>query len=123
MVLTSEQVKEQVQRFYEEVRQHIPIENLILFGSYARGNPRPWSDIDIAVISPTWAEMSRQERLALLGRWAWNAGALWVEAVGYTPEELMHAAPGTFVGDIREEGVIFRDGEFVPGKPEYLPSG
>lgn len=29
----------------------IPIDRLILFGSYARGTPHPWSDIDLCVVS------------------------------------------------------------------------
>ena len=113
MVLTNDQVNEQLRRFYEEVRQHVPVQAFILFGSYACGNPRPWSDIDVAVISPAWQEMSRQERLTLLGRWAWNAGTLWIEAVGYTPEEFAQAVPGSFVGDIREEGLVLRDGKII----------
>ncbi len=113
MVLTDTQVNEQVRRFYEEVRQHIPVDAFIVFGSYARGNPRPWSDIDVAVISPAWQGMTRQERLAVLGRWAWTAGTLWVEAVGYTPEEFTQAEPGSFVGDIRTEGRLLKEDDFT----------
>ena len=32
-------------------RNHIPIKEAILFGSYARGNYQKWSDIDIALVS------------------------------------------------------------------------
>ncbi len=105
MVLSEREVEEQIQRFVTLVCKRIPVEQLILFGSYARGNPRPWSDIDIAVISPAWEGLSRQERMTILGRWAWEAGATWVEPVGYTPEELARAAPGSFVGDIRDQGI------------------
>ena len=105
MVLTEEQVAEQVRRFVTVVRHRIPVDQVLLFGSYARGAPRPWSDIDVAVISPAWDGYTRQERIVLLARWAWEANAPWVEAVGYTPAELAAAAPGSFVGDIRDHGV------------------
>ncbi len=105
MVLTEREVQEQIERFARVVRDRVPVHSLILFGSYARGNPRPWSDIDIAVISPAWEGLSRQERMVTLGRWAWEAGATWVEPVGYTPEELARATPGSFVGDIRDQGI------------------
>lgn len=32
-------------------RNNIPVEQAILFGSYARGNSGEWSDIDIALVS------------------------------------------------------------------------
>ena len=32
-------------------KNNIPIKEAILFGSYAKGNPREWSDIDIALVS------------------------------------------------------------------------
>jgi predicted nucleotidyltransferase len=32
-------------------RQHIPIKEAVLFGSYAKGNETEWSDIDIALVS------------------------------------------------------------------------
>ena len=30
---------------------HIPVNQIILFGSYAKGNRKEWSDIDIALVS------------------------------------------------------------------------
>ena len=29
---------------------------VVLFGSYSKGNPNPWSDIDVAIIVPTVAD-------------------------------------------------------------------
>jgi len=35
-------------RFYKALLgEKIPVEKLILFGSYAKGNPKPWSDLDV----------------------------------------------------------------------------
>src|SRR4030067_2838078 len=37
-------------KFSDEVRKLFPIEKIVLFGSFAKGTNRRWSDIDIAVI-------------------------------------------------------------------------
>ena len=111
MVLTDRELTEQLDRFYQLVSERVRLIEYILFGSYARGTPRHWSDVDVAVISPDWDGLSRQERMTILGRWAWEAGAPWVEPVGYTPDEMTFAAANSFVGDIRDKGISYRPGE------------
>ena len=37
-------------KFSREIKDLLPIEKVILFGSFARGTNRKWSDIDIAVV-------------------------------------------------------------------------
>jgi predicted nucleotidyltransferase len=47
------QVSSIIELFLEELkRNHINIEQAILFGSYAHGTYTPWSDIDLALVSP-----------------------------------------------------------------------
>ena len=108
MVLTDAELHEQLNRFFTYVQERLQVDTFILFGSYARGTPRDWSDVDVAVVSPEWEGISRQERMIMLGRWAWEAGAQWVEPVGYTPAELAQAYPGSFLGDIRDKGIYYR---------------
>jgi len=45
--------------------QHIPVENLIVFGSYARGTNRSDSDIDLCVVSPSFGHDSFEEGVML----------------------------------------------------------
>jgi predicted nucleotidyltransferase len=35
---------------------HLPIQQVFLFGSYAKGNPHPWSDVDLCIISPKFSD-------------------------------------------------------------------
>ena len=42
--------KEDIEEFAEKVREKIDVEEIILFGSYARDNYVPDGDIDIAII-------------------------------------------------------------------------
>ena len=41
---------------------------VVMFGSYSKGNPNPWSDIDVAVIGPTIAEDKWLETSVALGK-------------------------------------------------------
>ncbi len=43
----------------------IKIEKIILFGSYARGDYKEWSDIDIAIVSESFGVNRFEERLFL----------------------------------------------------------
>ena len=44
------EVIEKLKRFAPLVVEMLSPEKIVLFGSYARGNPREYSDIDVAVI-------------------------------------------------------------------------
>ena len=45
-------VTEILKRFLKELKKNdIPVENAILFGSYANGSFNEWSDIDVVVVS------------------------------------------------------------------------
>ena len=56
MVQLPAKVKDIIERYLQALsRNHIPIQEAILFGSYAKGNPQEWSDIDIALVSDIFA--------------------------------------------------------------------
>jgi predicted nucleotidyltransferase len=46
-----EDINSIIQRFISLVSQEYPVRNLYLFGSYAKGNAKDYSDIDIAIVS------------------------------------------------------------------------
>ena len=50
MDLSEDQIDEIIKGFILRLRQEIPIREIILFGSYAHGNPKEYSDIDLAVV-------------------------------------------------------------------------
>ncbi len=55
-----------VQRFLAVVGQRLHIEAAYLYGSQVTGAARPWSDIDVAVVSPDFSEDLFQERISLM---------------------------------------------------------
>jgi len=55
-----------IKRFIKALkREGIPIDHVILYGSYARGKVRPDSDIDVAVVSKQFGKDRVEEGMAL----------------------------------------------------------
>jgi uncharacterized protein len=86
-------------------KNKIKVSKLILYGSYARGNQKAHSDIDIAVISPSFKGMrllAIQEQLSK----ALSKYLAVVEPVGYSSQEYQIATPETLLGLIKRSGKI-----------------
>lgn len=62
------------------------IDRLILFGSHANGTAREDSDIDVVVISPSFANKDYWERIDILSEAIYRILAP-IEASAFTPEE------------------------------------
>ncbi len=58
-----------VERFLVVLRERFRVEAAYLYGSQAVGSAGPWSDIDVAVISPDFSGDLFQARLTLM-QWA-----------------------------------------------------
>lgn len=96
-------------QFIKNTENKIPIEKIILFGSYAKGNAKRHSDVDIAVISPVFKGMNEFERIKLLLDFAHQVEhnpPIDIETFGYTPEEYEQASHFDFLGTIKETGKI-----------------
>ena len=79
----------------------VPIQSMYLFGSYAKGTPREWSDIDIAVVSPQFGKDFTKESV-LLNRIADEINPLF-EVHPLTPRDL-HDRWSTFSQEILKTG-------------------
>ena len=109
MVRTKDGLKKILSQFINETIKRIPVHKIILFGSYAGGNPKEWSDIDIAVISPKFAGMNYIDRIKLLLDCAHKIeyqNPIDIETFGYTPEEYETADHFDFLGTIKETGKV-----------------
>lgn len=85
--------------------KRIEVYSVILFGSYARGNPKRYSDIDIAIISPNFRNKSILKRQELLGEAIFPLMAP-IEALGYSPDELKSPSPLSFPSEILATGKL-----------------
>jgi len=90
----------------EKASEQIRIDKVILFGSFAMGKQRRWSDIDLAIISDDFKGIDNFERLVMLGKIAWYADATEIEALGYTKDEYRNATKLDFLGEIKRTGKI-----------------
>lgn len=84
----------------------IKVAKLILYGSYVRGNPRDFSDIDLAIISPNFKGKNRLQIQEMIAKAVSGRKGLTVavEPIGYAPEEYAYAERETFLGEIKETG-------------------
>ena len=49
----SKKVEKEIERYINILKEDsLPIKKVILFGSFARGSQRKWSDIDLCIVSP-----------------------------------------------------------------------
>jgi hypothetical protein len=65
----------------------VDVSQIILYGSYAKGKPKEYSDIDIAVVSPTFEKLDifkRQEVLSV----AHHGFDEPIEPIGLTPNQI-----------------------------------
>ncbi len=70
--MVEEKVKQIIHRFVDMlVKKGIRIDQVILYGSYASGNMKLYSDIDLAIISPDFGNDKFEESKLLL-QTAWR---------------------------------------------------
>ena len=55
-----------INSFLEEIQKKYRIDDAYLYGSFAKGTSRKWSDIDIAIVSPDFSDDLFEERLLLM---------------------------------------------------------
>jgi predicted nucleotidyltransferase len=65
MAQSTDDIKLIARHFIEEIQKLYRIEAAYLYGSYAKGAPSEWSDIDIAIVSPDFSDDLLNERLTL----------------------------------------------------------
>ncbi|BCB96060.1 DNA polymerase beta-like region [Dissulfurispira thermophila] len=105
MVKTAQEIKEIVERYAAELEKiGIRPQRVILYGSYAKGQAREDSDIDLIVISEDFKGRNLRERLEILGL---AAGRVFepIEARGYTEEEIIAKEDGSFLDEVVTEGL------------------
>jgi len=88
-------------------RSGIRVTKTILYGSYANGNPKPYSDIDLVVVSPDLKRYHPLRRQEMLAELSIDIDAP-LEVLGYTPAELKNSS-GTIFGQILSRGKILHD--------------
>jgi predicted nucleotidyltransferase len=107
MVRTETEIRGLALQYKKALEPAIHVERIVLYGSYATGNPHTWSDIDFAVISRDFANKSRWERQGILGRAKLGDPDLqdaMISPLGYSVGEYTRAHRQSFLGEIKRTG-------------------
>jgi predicted nucleotidyltransferase len=112
MVTSTARDEELLQTITARIAEAIRPQKIILFGSWARGERGPHSDIDLLIILES--TLPRPQRYAPVRRLFWGMG-LPMDILVYTPEEFARyqSVPGSFTHTVAHEGRVLyaRPGE------------
>lgn len=103
MALSKDRLDEIIAGFISRLESEIPIEEVILFGSYVHGNEKEHSDIDLAIISDWFQDKKHIENMQYLFRIAADYNSL-IEALPFTVEEYRNLDKRTFLASIVKNG-------------------
>ena len=94
-----------VLRYIKELdKNNIPITEAVIFGSYARGDSGPESDIDIALISEAFTGDRFEDRRRIIPfRRTIDSR---IEPIPFTPEDYHNG--GTLAKEIKKTGLVLR---------------
>ena len=107
MALSKDELDQIITGFIARLTSEIPVKEVILFGSYAHGNPKGHSDIDLAIISDWFRGKKRIESMQYLSRIAAGYNTL-IEAIPFTMEEYMKLDKRTFLASIVKNGKTYQ---------------
>ncbi len=104
MVKTRAEIARAVESYARELmRLGIPVERILLYGSYRTRSPRAESDLDLAVFSEAFGGPDHKEFSGVLSQAKWNTEPM-IEAVGFHPSALDHVEPISFLHEIVSTG-------------------
>ena len=90
---------------YLKAEKKLPVEAAYIFGSYAKGTQRKWSDVDVCVVSPRFEE-ANIDPISFLWQSRRNQDMdNQIEPVGFGPAEFAHEAAYPLIREIKRYGV------------------
>ncbi len=97
--------QEIINRIVLEIVRHFAPEKVVLFGSYAAGNPTPDSDLDLFIVMQT--DLPRHKRSTPI-RLLFRPALCPMDILVYTPEEVGHwlGVVNHIVADVMEKGKV-----------------
>lgn len=102
MAIAADLIIEIVKRYIEELEKNgIEIREAIIFGSFAKGTAKEWSDIDVALVSPdfTGDRFEDRRRIVPLRRNIDNR----IEPLPFRPEDFYDG--GMLAEEIKRTGI------------------
>jgi predicted nucleotidyltransferase len=96
---------ELIRTITDRIAEAIRPAKIILFGSWARGERGPHSDIDLLIVHES--DLPRPQRYAQVRRLFWGMGVP-MDILVYTPDEYARyqSVPGSFTNTVAREGRV-----------------
>ena len=106
MVKTEQDIIELAYKYARELEKlGVPVEEILLFGSYARGEARTFSDIDLAIVSTRFGKGDGLEFSGILSQARLSINEI-IEAIGLSPEQIDKAPKYSLIEDIKKTGKV-----------------
>lgn len=99
------EIKHIINQFVKAIEKDIKVKQVILFGSYAKGEIKPSSDIDVIVVSPDFDKIDEVEAMQYLFRKAARINSL-IEPIPATPEDIKKSDKRDFLGQVIKFGKV-----------------
>jgi predicted nucleotidyltransferase len=98
-------VTQVIRSLVAELQPTISVAKIILFGSYVSGAPKKWSDIDVAIVSPSFSNVPLWHRQEMLAE-SLRQTDVRLSPLGYSPEELSNPDGHSFLREIIRTGRV-----------------
>lgn len=104
MVKTRTELISAISRYVEELeRLGVPVERVMLYGSYRHRRAHDDSDIDLAVFSEAFGAPEHLEFSGVLSKAKWDTEPM-IEALGFRPSVLDNVPEISFLNEIVRDG-------------------
>ena len=100
----SKKVNKIIGNYIDDVKKHITISKVILYGSYSKGDYNEYSDIDIAIFSENFNGKKFVEATSFLFGLARKYNEICIEPIGFNNSDLEKDNP--FIDEIINTGKV-----------------
>ena len=97
-------IVESVNAYVSLLRKEIPIAAVYVFGSHAKDSAHEDSDIDVAVISPSFGSDPVRDGSWLQNK-LWDAPSKNIDVIGYSPAFFEHEN-SPLIHEIKKSGIV-----------------
>lgn len=103
-----------LEEIVKRIGNALPVEQVILFGSYARKKQDSESDLDLLIIAP-FMDRPIKRLMMIRGLLKDFDRQIGIDILAYTPDEisLLRKEPSSFLNGIMKEGRVIYDAETV----------
>lgn len=97
-------IEKNLKLFVKRVKKQFKPEQVLLFGSYARGQANKYSDVDVVVVADVFRMFPFEKRLDVLYPLIYDLSPDF-HPLGYTPEEFQKVNKLTTLSEIKKYAV------------------